>query len=286
MYYEKLEAQLVFIFPKSLIPWLREETLQNNKGNPTKSEPNKLDDDGQSSTSPHYCSSITQPILKPQLYLMWLPEGTLLGTQPLDHSSRLPKSTYFALNTSSDLPLPSGEIETPPEFLYVIDVHILFSNLSLKDEAYKTPHFEPIYKNDCPYKKYELKLMWFYLKSKETLDKLEDFKSLEISALFEKQPMRRLYWLFKRYQWLYWLAISYCYMGQFNTITAETAMRCCCKMSQELLEREKVYKYSKLTEEEANILCVDWENSNRNLMKNDFYSLILNLTYNLIFQWK
>lgn len=76
-YYEKLEAQLV-IFPKSLIPWLRKNTLQYDKKNSTKPEPNELDDDGQSSTTrSHCCFSTTQLTAESQLYLVWLPiDGT------------------------------------------------------------------------------------------------------------------------------------------------------------------------------------------------------------------
>lgn len=151
------------------------------------------------------------------------------------------------------MPLPSGEVEHPhvevsSKVLRVIDVHSLFSNLSPAHKADETKNLEAVDKIAGSYTKYELKQIWFYLKSKETFDKLANFQSLKMSAILKKQPMRTLYWLFKIYQCLYLLTISYCYVKQFNTIIAETAMKCCCKMSQELLKREKIYKYSELTE--------------------------------------
>lgn len=38
--------------------------------------------------------------------------------------------------------------------------------------------------------------------------------------------------------------------------------------------------------EKANILCVDWENNNRNFKEGDFYGLIRKQAYDVIFKWE
>lgn len=143
--------------------------------------------------------------------------------------------------------LTHPEIFLPRKILRVTDVHTLFLKLPLQPKIRQPEKSESTDKYQQTFTKYELKQIWFSLKSKELFWKLMVFNKWRSSTNIHENLVHSLHWMFKHYTTLHCLIESFCYVEQFDSTSAERTAQCCQKMNTELLRRIQICQNTEMT---------------------------------------